>query len=172
MFNPSFIIDKLEHNGKEFAVALAGLSKEEVLWKPKPEKWCLLEVVCHLHDEEREDFRERVKLVLERPETAFRKIDPVAWVTERKYMEQDFDYMLSQFLTERGETLRWLRGLKEPRWDNAYIHPKVGPVTAKLLLSNWPAHDYLHFRQILKLKYDYIKNNFGQKMDYAGPLWE
>ena len=172
MFNPQSIINKLESNSKEFQLVLSGLSKEEYLWKPKPEKWCALEVVCHLHDEEREDFRERVKLVLDSPETPFRKIDPVAWVAERKYMEQDFEFMLSQFLAERAETVKWLRGLKEPWWDNAYIHPKVGPVTARLLLTNWLAHDYLHFRQILKLKYGFLKADSGEKLDYAGDVWE
>ena len=172
MFNSSFITDKLDSNREQFKLALSGLTREEYLWKPKPEKWCLLEVVCHLHDEEREDFRERVKLLLENPGTPFRKIDPVAWVAERKYMEQDFDYMLKQFMAERAATVKWLRDLKEPRWDNAYNHPKVGPVTAKLIFTNWLAHDYLHLRQILKLKYDYLKTTSGEKMDYAGPLWE
>ena len=172
MFNAQYIITNLESNGKEFQHVLSGLSKEEILYKPKPQKWCLLEVVCHLHDEEREDFRERVKSVLENPETPFRKIDPVAWVTQRKYMEQDFEYILSNFLTERAETIKWLRSLKEPRWDHAYIHPKVGPVTASLLLTNWLAHDYLHMRQILKLKYDFLRTDSGEKMDYAGDVWE
>lgn len=27
---------------------------------PAPEKWCLLEIVFHLYDEEREEFRARV----------------------------------------------------------------------------------------------------------------
>jgi len=172
MFDSKYIINKLDSNRQQFQQAFSGLTKEEYTWKPLPEKWCLLEVICHLHDEEREDFRARVKLVLENPETPFPKIDPVAWVTERKYMQQDFEYMLKQFLTEREETLKWLRGLKEPRWDNAYMHPKVGPVTARLLLTNWLAHDYLHFRQILKLKYDYLKFHSGEKLDYAGNLWE
>ena len=168
MFDPVFIINKLENNGKEFAVAMAGLSKEEIAWKPAPEKWCLLEVVCHLHDEEREDFRARLKQVLDDPQKPFASIDPVKWVTERNYMEQDFEYMLSQFLTERGESLKWLRQLKEPKWDNAYVHPKFGPLSAKFLLSNWLTHDYLHFRQILKLKYDFLKFSSEQNLDYAG----
>ena len=171
MFSASFITNKLDSNRQEFQQTVSGLTKEEYLWKPLPEKWCLLEVVCHLHDEEREDFGARLKHVLTNPEKPLPPANPVAWVTERKYMKQDFDYMLKQFLIERGETIKWLRGLKEPRWDNAYMHPKAGPVTARLLLTNWLAHDYLHFRQILKLKYDFLKTDSGEKLDYAGDLW-
>jgi hypothetical protein len=172
MFDAQYIISRLEKNKSEFGIMLSLLSEKEILFKPRPEKWCLLEVACHLHDEEREDFRERIKSVLESPETAFRKIDPAAWVTERKYMAQDFEYMLKQFLNEREESVKWLRSLKMPHWDNAYMHPKVGPVTARLLLTNWLAHDFLHMRQILKLKYDFLRTGSGEKMDYAGDVWE
>ncbi len=168
MFDPQFIIDKLESNRRQFQQALSGLTKEEYTWKPLPEKWCLLEVVCHLHDEEREDFRARLKHVLEHPEKPLVPINPVEWVTERKYMEQDFEYMLSQFLTERGESIKWLRQLKEPNWDNAVVHPKLGPHSGKLFLSNWLAHDYLHFRQILSLKYGFLQIQSGQDLGYAG----
>jgi hypothetical protein len=168
MFNPEFIINKLDNNKQQFQQALSGLTKEEYTWKPLPEKWCLLEVICHLHDEEREDFRARLKHVLEHPQNPMAKIDPVAWVTERKYMEQDFEYMLSQFLTERAESVKWLRQLKEPKWDNEVVHPKFGSFNGKLFLSNWLAHDYLHFRQILFLKHGYLKFLSEQDLGYAG----
>ncbi|HLG34386.1 MAG TPA: DinB family protein [Bacteroidia bacterium] len=168
MFNSTFIINKLESNRQEFQQALSGLTKEEYLWKPLPEKWCLLEVVCHLHDEEREDFRARLKHVLERPENVMSPIDPVSWVTERKYMEQDYDFMLSQFQEERAESIRWLRALKDTRWDNAHIHPKFGTHSGKLFLSNWLAHDYLHFRQILSLKYGFLNTQSDEDLNYAG----
>jgi hypothetical protein len=41
-------------------------------------------------------------------------------------------------------------------------------MSAGMLLANWLAHDYLHFRQITKLKYDYIKYRTGEDLAYAG----
>jgi hypothetical protein len=162
------IIENLERNKTVFKDLLSGLSKEEYSWKPQPDKWCMLEVICHLYDEEREDFRARVKHTLEKASGSWPTIDPPGWVISRKYMEQDYKKKIREFMEERDKSIEWLKSLKNPNWDNAYIHPKVGPVTAKLLLSNWLAHDYLHIRQITKLKYDHLKQLSGEKLDYAG----
>ena len=39
---------------------LAGVDAEQARWKPDADSWSILEVVCHLVDEEREDFRTRL----------------------------------------------------------------------------------------------------------------
>src|SRR5215204_5520218 len=134
MFNEIYIIEKLEINAVTFESMLSIVKKDEYLWKPTAEKWCMLEVICHLYDEEREDFRARLKHVLETPEVPMPKIDPPAWVIERRYMEQEFDVRLNAFLAERERSIVWLRGLQDPKWTNAYQHPTVGPVSADLLL--------------------------------------
>jgi len=76
---------------------LFGLTKEMYLWKPAPEKWCLLEIVCHLYDEEREDFRARTRHVLETPTDTLPPIDPQGWVGSRKYIHQDYPEVLNKF---------------------------------------------------------------------------
>src|SRR5690349_12335538 len=95
------VIDRLERNADVFRALLQGTPADESRWKPAPEKWCMLEVICHLYDEEREDFRARVKHVLETPDAPMPKIDPPAWVIQRKYMEQNFSKKLDEFLAER-----------------------------------------------------------------------
>lgn len=164
----SYLIDQLARHREVFKHLLTGLSEDEVRWKPDPEKWCALEIICHLHDEEREDFRARVRSVLESPESPFTKIDPPAWVRERGYMQKDFNGMLDNFLMERERSVDRLRGLKAPKWTNANKHPTVGPVSAELLLANWLAHDLHHFRQLNNLRYGYLADTSGQPMDYAG----
>lgn len=46
--------------------------------------------------------------------------------------------------------------------------PLLGDITAEMFLSSWLAHDYLHIKQITKLKYDYFKEVSGGKVAYAG----
>jgi hypothetical protein len=162
------IIDKLHEHRKVFNELLNPVSKEEYLWKPQPDRWCLLEIVCHLYDIEREDFRTRLQYVLETPEKAPPSFDPLAWVKERNYMGKDFAEMLRKFLDERDASVIWLRSLSHPQWDQAYHHPVSGPRTARMYLTNWLAHDYLHIRQIVKLKYDYLKTISGEDLQYAG----
>jgi hypothetical protein len=162
------IIKELSANKDVFHALFTGTDKEQYTWKPAPDKWSLLEVLCHLYDEEREDFRARLKHTLETPEVKMPKIDPKTWVTERKYAEQDYDAMLKKFLDEREASIKWLERLKDPQWKNIYHHPKAGELSAEMFLANWLAHDYLHFRQITKLKYDFMKTHYNVRFDYAG----
>lgn len=162
------MIDELARNRDVFKSLLMNISREEYLFKPTPEKWCLLEIVCHLYDEEREDFRARVKQVLADPEKLLLPIDPVGWVVEREYLKKDYTEMLQKFLYEREESVEWLQSLASPQWSNTVIHPKLGPLSAWLFLTNWLAHDYLHIRQVIKLKYDYLKTQSGEDLLYAG----
>lgn len=168
MFNSHTIIHSLEENQHVFAALLNGIHQDEYNFRPAPGKWNILEIVCHLHDEEREDFRARVKLVLEDPTVPFPKIDPQAWVSERKYSEQYYITAMQNFLAERKASIEWLRSLEAPKWENAYQHPKVGPVRAQFLLCNWLAHDYLHLRQLNANRYQYLLQTAGEKLDYAG----
>ena len=162
------LFDQLARHGEVFRALFAALSPAVIHWKPAADKWCALEVICHLHDEEHEDFRARLRSTLETPEAPWPKIDPAAWVTERKYMEQDFHAVLAKFLLERERSLSWLRSLADAPWDNYYLHPKVGPVSCELLLTNWVAHDLHHLRQVINLRYAYLKAHTTVPLDYAG----
>lgn len=162
------VIADLERNKEVFRSLLSGLPEEIYLWKPSPEKWCLLEVICHLYDEEREDFRARTELVLETPEKPMPRINPQDWVTEREYMLKNYETMLSKFTEERERSVEWLRSLKNPKWDNCYMHPDRGALPATLFFKNWLAHDYHHIRQINRIKYEYLQYNSEVPLDYAG----
>jgi hypothetical protein len=41
-------------------------------------------------------------------------------------------------------------------------------MSARLFLHNWLAHDYLHIRQINRLKFAYLKAHSDISLDYAG----
>lgn len=162
------LFEQLTRHGEVLEAMLSGLPADQQRWKPEPAKWCALEVICHLHDEEREDFRARLRSTLEDPAAPWPKIDPAAWVAERKYIEQDFAAKLHGFVEERKRSVEWLRSMDNASWVHAYIHPKVGPVSCGLLLTNWVAHDLHHMRQLINLRYTYVKANTKVPLDYAG----
>ena len=114
------------------------------------------------------DVASKKKHVLENPNDPLPAIDPPGWVHERKYMQQNYDEKLNMFLEEREQSVKWLQSITNPKWDNVYNHPKFGEMTAKIFLCNWLAHDYLHFRQILYLKFDYLKLQTNENLNYAG----
>ncbi len=162
------IAKQLDRNGASFKAWLSNLPTPLQSWRPAPEKWNLLEIVCHLRDEEREDFRARIRHILEAVPGPLPPIDPEGWVKERHYDGQDFDGVLREFLAERSHSVEWLEGLGEVDWSAHYVHPKFGKLSARLFLHNWLAHDYLHIRQIVRLQYQYLKSQSGESLRYAG----
>lgn len=58
--NHQQVITRLAANRAVFQALATGVGETQARWRPAPEKWSFLEVVNHLHDEEREDFRRRI----------------------------------------------------------------------------------------------------------------
>ncbi len=166
--NHAFIYRELERNATLFRRMLEDLPPTEYLWKPADKKWCLLEVICHLYDEEREDFRVRLQQVLEHPDTPLKPIDPEGWVMQRNYIGQHYTDMLENFLKERRKSITWLHSLREVSWDNTLLHPEIGSMSGNMFLANWLEHDLLHMRQILNIKHLHLQAQSGQNLTYAG----
>jgi hypothetical protein len=170
--NLHYFIDRLSKNRGVCESLLNGVSLEQARWKPSLDKWSMLEVINHLYDEEREDFRQRIEIVLADPSQTWPRIDPRTWVTTRAYNERELDTSLKNFLAERDKSLAWLEQLSSPNWQNSNEGPN-GLLTAGDLLASWLAHDFLHIRQLARLHWQYV----GAIADpyqttYAGPWKE
>ena len=163
-----YIISELDRNKSVFKILLENLDDRIITWKQTDEKWSLLEIICHLYDEEKEDFRARLKSTLDDPSKEFNTIDPAGWVTSRKYSEENFANKLNLFISERENSIKFLENLNNPNWKNSHKHPKFGDLSAKMFFTNWLAHDYLHIRQIIKLKFDYLSFTTNENLNYAG----
>jgi len=168
MITPDEIVNQLAGNIEIFRAQLRQVTEKMVHWKPSKDKWCVLEVVSHLYDEEREDFRARVQSILQDPNRQLVTFDPLLWVAEHDYIHQDFDVARKRFFKERDFSINWLTNLNSPRWDHTYKHPKLGPISARMMLSNWLAHDYIHIRQINRLFYQYLDSHNECDLSYAG----
>ncbi len=165
----SALIRRLATQAELFPRILDAVSPAQALWRPAPDKWSLLEVMCHLRDEEREDFRHRLRLTLEDPSQPWPGIDPPGWVIERSYARQEWCAVLADFLAERTASLHWLESLQDPAWENAYEHPLLGTLRAGDLLASWAGHDLLHIRQILGLQWGWnAQEDLPFTPEYAG----
>jgi hypothetical protein len=151
------LIGRLELNATRLRTLLEGVTPEEARWKPSPDRWSILEVACHLLDEEREDFRPRIDALLREPGASGPPISPAGWVTERRYNERDLAETLASFVDERAKSLAWLRGLKSPSWENRLEHRTLGVIRAGDFLAAWTSHDLLHIRQLARLHYDRVR---------------
>jgi len=151
------------------ASAVAGLTDEDVRWKPPSGAWSILEIVCHLADEEAEDFRLRVLSTLDDPAKAWPSIEPEESVTQRRSNEKVLAEEIGRFTRERAESMRRLRELTDPDWQKTYHHPTVGDLRAGDVMTSWAVHDMLHLRQIAKRRYELMKIAGSEfSTEYAG----
>jgi hypothetical protein len=163
-----FITNRMAANAKAIEALLGAISDTQTRWQPDVESWSLLEVICHLHDEEREDFRQRIDYMLHKPGVAWPPIDSAGWVISREYRNRDPREMLHAWLDERARSLEWLATLKDANWDTEAQAP-WGVVHAGDLLAAWLAHDHLHIRQMNELHYAYHKAHaLPFNVEYAG----
>ena len=162
------LYQELQNSTEMIRALLSDVTQEEAHLKPKAESWSILEVICHLYDEEREDFREHLDLILHRPKEEWHPIDPQGWVTERKYNDQDFAEMQRKFFAEREKSLDWLQELPNPNWETTYTS-QYGSMKAGEMFACWVAHDNLHLRQLVELRRSWIENIAKPySLEYAG----
>jgi len=145
-------LERMASQAEAIASLTRSLTVDEACYRIEESSWSVVEVMGHLLDEEREDFRVRLDYILHRPGEPWPPINPQGWVTERRYRERDLAGTVEGFLAERGRSLAWLRGLGEPEWCTEGQAP-FGVISAGDMFASWVAHDVLHLRQLVKLRW-------------------
>ena len=169
VMNPDLLIGRLAVFALSLRQLLVELDPQDARWRPPDGGWSVLEIICHLADEEREDFRGRLEYVLGGSKGELRSIDPEGWIASRGYNEMDFGRCLERFCVERRLTVSWLRSLKHPDWQASIEHPKLGIISAGDLLASLAAHDALHMRQISSRFHSLaLRDAPGFSVSYAG----
>lgn len=166
--NPKHLIQQLAETAEAIQNLTQGLTLKQARWKPDSNSWSVLEVINHLYDEEREDFRAHVDHLLHRAGQPWPEIHPQAWVIERQYNQRELTASLASFLEERALSLEWLKGLKFPQWEKAQQF-EWGSLSAGDVFFSWAAHDLLHLRQLVELRYNLTMQSAAPSdIRYAG----
>ena len=158
-------------------VLLTGL--DDAVWRarPAPGEWSPVEIVCHLRDEEVEDFGARLRVIVD-DGTSFVPIDPERWATERRYAEDDGPRALAAFRERRAASLGFVHGFAHsrqspapPRLSRAVEHRRLGRLSGLDILVAWVEHDRLHLAQLAAT----LGRNWATRWaplhaEYAGPI--
>lgn len=159
---------QLHHQSQAITSLSAGLTEGESRWKPSLESWSVLEVLNHLVDEETLDFRRHLDHILHTPDQPWPEIDPEGWVTKKNYNNRQMEDTLLNFNAEREKSIAWLLSLPDIDWD-ASISMPWGTLTSGDMLASWLAHDLLHLRQLVELRYALTAAaSQPYSVDYAG----
>jgi hypothetical protein len=149
---------------------LGGLDAPGWRTRPLPAEWAPVEIVCHLRDEEAEDFGARVRVIVEGG-ARFAPIDPEAWAVERRYLEADGPSALAAFRERRATSLAFLAGVAPKRLAGHADHAGPGRLTGLDLVAAWVAHDRLHLAQLAAtLARTWATRWPSLRTDYAGPI--
>ncbi|HEV8439375.1 MAG TPA: DinB family protein [Methylomirabilota bacterium] len=138
--------------------------------RPAAGEWSPIEILCHLRDEETEDFGARLRAVLE-GRSQFAPIDPEGWVEARRYREAELHPVLDDLRERRAASLALLESVVPDRLRAALPHRRLGELSGEDLLAAWVAHDRLHLRQLAGTLARLWATRWAPlKAEYAGPI--
>ncbi len=138
--------------------------------RPSPREWAPVEILCHLRDEETEDFGARVRAVIEGHDR-FAPIDPERWVDERRYLDERVAAVLGDLRMRRRSSLDYLAGIDAGRLGAAIVQSSGGRLSGLDLLVAWVAHDRLHLCQLAGTLARLWANHWTPlRAEYAGPI--
>jgi DinB family protein len=149
---------------------LTDLEPEAWRRRPAPAEWAPVEIVCHLRDEEVEDFGARLRVVLEGG-ARFTPIDPERWVVERRYLEDDGPRTLATFFERRAKSLGALAAIEPARLTATVAHRRTGGLSGLDILAAWVEHDRLHLTRLAAtLAHGWATRWAPLHTEYAGPV--
>lgn len=149
---------------------VAGLDDAGWRARPAPDEWAPVEIVCHLRDEEAEDFGARFRVIVAGG-ARFAPNDPEANALNRRYREADPAEALAAFHAQRAATLALLDSVAPERVTASAERPNGGALSGLDLLASWVAHDRLHLQQLAgTLARLWAVRWAPLQVDYAGPI--
>lgn len=165
------IIRQLTANAETIRVLVQAVSDEQAQWQPNEETWSIAQVMEHLYNEERIDFRQHLQEMLSNP--------PQPWGALRgQYVAvASCREALDRFWDEREASVVWLKKLQSPNWD-AKSQVSFGPQAEMITLSagdvlvSWADHDLAHLRQMVRLLHTWHEQrSTPYSVEYAGGRW-
>ncbi len=128
-----------------------------------------MEIVCHLRDEELEDFGARVRVV-ESGGERYVPIDPERWAVERRYREAEPAAALAAFTDRRAVNLDYLTTVTPDRLRTT-LTSGTATLSGLDLLAAWVTHDRLHLAQLAATLARLGARRWAPlRAEYAGPI--
>ena len=149
---------------------LAGLDPLDARTRPAPDEWSPVEILCHLRDEETEDFGARLRVIVDGA-GEFAPIDPERWVEERRYREANLSDVLQTLRAHRQASLDLLASVAPETLTGSRPHRRLGRLSGLDILAAWVAHDRIHLAQLAgTLARIWALRWASLRTEYAGPI--
>lgn len=157
----------LERTPSTLRIVLSDLDDDWIMGNEGPDTFSPYDVIGHLIQGEKTDWKDRATMILEHgTNKSFVPFDRFAQFEESK--GKSLHQLLDEFEKLRKESLGWLRSLNLSGndLDKKGIHPELGEVTLKQLLSTWVVHDLTHIAQVTRVMSKQYKEEIGPWINF------
>ena len=149
---------------------LAGLDPADARTRPATGEWSPVEILCHLRDEETEDFGARLRVIVDGA-GEFAPIDPERWAKERRYQETNLPDVIQALRVRRQASLDLLASVTPETLEGSRPHKRLGSLSGQDILAAWVAHDRIHLAQLAgTLARIWALRWAPLHAEYAGPI--
>jgi hypothetical protein len=145
------ILSKLQETPKIVAALVRGVSDDALRRRPAPEKWSMLEILCHFRDVEFL-FVERYGKIANHDRPQLRMINQDELATKLKYNEDNPVAVLREFQSLRAQTVLALSAVAQQGWERVGLHPKRGEFSIAANAVMHVAHDANHVARLRALR--------------------
>jgi DinB superfamily len=162
IYNVDKAVEILERTPAVLQSLLAGLSDEWIMNNEGPETFSPYDVVGHLIEGEKTDWTARIKIILQYGDAKpFERWNRFAQYENSK--DKTLQQLLNEFAAIRKENMVWFTSLHltENDFEKKGMHPVLGSVTLRNLLSTWVVHDLTHIAQITRVMAKQYKTEMG-----------
>lgn len=166
-YNQEKSIEILERTPEVLKTLLSGLHADWIINNEGPETFSPYDVIGHLIHGEKTDWRDRTMMILDYGVSkTFEPYDRFAQQRESK--GKTIGQLLDEFTLLRKKNMEWFSSLQltGAELDKQGMHPVLGPVTLRQLLSTWVIHDLTHISQITRVMAKQYKEEMGPWLEF------
>ncbi|KHF39960.1 DinB family protein [Halalkalibacter okhensis] len=163
----------LERTPKALEYFLSGLSDGWINSNEGEGTWSVSQVIDHLIEAEKYNWIPRLAFILQEKETKpFPEFDRFSHLHLKNGSERTIEQRILEFISIRNESLEKLKLLITPdiHLELTGLHPSLGVVKVRELLSTWVVHDLTHSTQIMRIMAKRYTLDVGPWKEYVSIL--
>jgi uncharacterized damage-inducible protein DinB len=134
---------------KELRAEVEGLNREQLVSRPVPGKWSILEVVCHLADTDA-NIAYRIKRVLSEKRPTFERVQPDLKRAALAYHAREVEEELIAFEITRRQIARILSASAPDAWERTAVVGDRGDRTVAQMVNGAVEHLAHHLKFIVE----------------------
>ncbi len=164
-------LEILERTPSVLEYLLRGISEEWSMNDEGEETFSPYDVIGHLIHGERTDWMVRIEIILsDSTDKTFEPFDRFAQFENSDGIP--LNDLLTEFKVARDRNIRILlsKNLTEQDLNKIGIHPELGRVTLRQLISTWTVHDLAHLAQISRVMAKQYQEEVGPWQEYLSIL--